>query len=446
LKQTENHSNPYVSLLKRASIGSLCIKVAGAGNEFILSIILARVLGVNGYGAYVLSITWVMILAMLATMGFDSASIRFIPEYVVNKKWTLLRGLLIKSCQMIMVNSFGLVLLVILFTFLFDSTINTPLRYASFLIPLLSVNRFRQSGLRALKHVVRSEFPEFVIRPVLLAGLLIGFSFYYHHTLTPATAILLTLSVAMVISVIGGTWLYRLLPSPVSRVPTEYTTKYWIAYAFPMLLFSGLQLVNNYTDIIMIGSMMGSEFAGIYSAASRISILVTFGLMATNSIVAPIISELHSLKMHQELQQIITLAARGAFVFTISVGAFIALAGPYLLSFFGSAFFKGYPALLILLLGQTINAVSGSVGLIMILTGHHVQAARIFGLSAMLNIIFNAILIPFFGIVGAAVATAITTALWNIVMIYFVVAKLKINPTVIRVSNFKTRSPKKVSL
>lgn len=168
--------------------------------------------------------------------------------------------------------------------------------------------------------------------------------------------------------------------------------------------------------------------------------------MATNSIVAPIISELHSLKTHQELQQIITLAARGAFVFTIIVGAFIALTGSYLLSFFGSAFFKGYPALLILLLGQTINAVSGSVGLIMILTGHHVQAARIFGLSAMLNIIFNAILIPFFGIVGAALATAITTALWNIVMIYFVVAKLKINPTVIRVSNFKTRSPKKVSL
>jgi O-antigen/teichoic acid export membrane protein len=429
LKKTENHSNPYISLLKRASVGSLFIKVAGAGNEFILSIILARVLGVNGYGAYVLSITWVMILALLATMGFDSATIRFIPEYVIKKKWPLLRGFLLKSCQMIMINSLGLLSLVFLFTFLFDSTINAPLRYASFLIPLLAFNRFRQSGLRALKHVVRSEFPEFVIRPILLAVLLISFSFYSHDTLTAPKAILLTLGVLMTTFAIGGIWFYRFTPPPVTHVPSAYKTKSWLAYTFPMLLFSGLQVVNNYTDIIMIGSMMGSEFAGIYSAASRISILVTFGLMAANSIVAPVISELHSLKMHQELQQIITLAARGAFVFTIIVGAFIAFTGPYLLLFFGSAFFKGYPALLILLLGQTVNAVSGSVGLIMNFTGHHVQAARIFGLSAILNIVFNAILIPFYGIIGAAIATATTTALWNIVMVIYVGSRLRLNPT-----------------
>ena len=86
MKQIEKHGTQYISLLKRASIGSLFIKVAGAGNEFILSVILARVLGVNEYGAYVLSLTWVMILATLATMGFDSAAIRFIPEYVIKKK------------------------------------------------------------------------------------------------------------------------------------------------------------------------------------------------------------------------------------------------------------------------------------------------------------------------------------------------------------------------
>jgi len=431
MQQIEKHGSQYISLLKRASIGSLFIKVAGAGNEFILSVILARVLGVNEYGAYVLSLTWVMILAMLATMGFDSAAIRFMPEYVIKKKWSLLRGLLLKSCQFIIINSFVLLSLVILFTFLFESTIAAPLLYASFLIPLLAVNRLRQAGLRAMKHVVRSEFPDFVIRPVLLVVLLIGFSFYFPDTLTASKAIMLTLSVTLITFIIGGTWLHRFLPSPIFREPSVYKTKCWLPYAFPMLLLSGLQIVNNYTDIIMIGSMIGSEFAGIYSAASRIAILVTFGLMATNSIVGPVISELHSLKMRQELQHIITLAARGAFVFTFIVGVFIAFTGPYLLIFFGPVFAKGYPVLLILLLGQAVNAIAGSVGLIMTLTGHHVQAARIFGLSAMLNILFNAILIPRFGIIGAAVATAITTALWNIAMAYFVLTKLKINPTVI---------------
>jgi len=429
MNQIEKHGSQYVSLLKRASIGSLLIKVAGAGNEFILSVILARVLGVNEYGAYVLSITWIMILAMLATMGFDSAAIRFIPEYVIKKEWSLLRGLLLKSCQFIIINSFGLLSIVIIFTFLFESTLALPLLYASFLIPLLAINRLRQACLRAMKHVVRSEFPEFVLRPVFLALLLIGFSFYFRGEFTASKAIVLTLSVTLIISVIGGTWLYNFLPSPVFRETSLYKTECWLPYAFPMLLLSGLQLVNNYTDIIMIGSMKGSEFAGIYSAASRIAILVTFGLMAANSIVAPVISELHSLKMHQDLQHIITLAARGTFVFTFIVGVFIALTGPYLLIFFGPVFSKGYSVLLILLLGQAVNAIAGSVGLLMTLTGHHVQAARIFGLSAMLNIIFNAILIPRFGIIGAAIATAITTALWNVIMVIYVGSRLRLNPT-----------------
>lgn len=101
-----------------------------------------------------------------------------------------------------------------------------------------------------------------------------------------------------------------------------------------------------------------------------------------------------------------------------------------LLSLFGSEFTVGYSALVILTVGQLVNALAGSVGFIMTMTGHQREAAWVTFGSTVLNISLNAILIPRFGIEGAATATAFTTALMNIVMFGYVQKRLQLNPTV----------------
>jgi O-antigen/teichoic acid export membrane protein len=74
------------------------------------------------------------------------------------------------------------------------------------------------------------------------------------------------------------------------------------------------------------------------------------------------------------------------------------------------------PALLILAGGQLINALAGSVGLLMAMTGHQVESSIVLAVSAGLNVGLNYLLIPRYGLVGAALATGISTVVWNVTL------------------------------
>ena len=96
---------------------------------------------------------------------------------------------------------------------------------------------------------------------------------------------------------------------------------------------------------------------------------------------------------------------------------------------FGQEFVSGSPALIILSGAQLVNAAAGSVGLTLMMTGHERSTAYGLFVSAVVNVVLNAVLIPQFGVVGAAVATATSTILWNVLLIIEVYRKLGIDST-----------------
>ncbi|MBS1270306.1 MAG: hypothetical protein MAG794_01261 [Gammaproteobacteria bacterium] len=94
--------------------------------------------------------------------------------------------------------------------------------------------------------------------------------------------------------------------------------------------------------------------------------------------------------------------------------------GKLLLSIFGGDFTAGYTSLTILAAGQLFNALTGSVGSTMMMTGHQQPAAWLMIQAALLNGVLNLLLIPHFGIEGAAFATAVATVAWNIRLYHFI--------------------------
>jgi O-antigen/teichoic acid export membrane protein len=229
---------------------------------------------------------------------------------------------------------------------------------------------------------------------------------------------------------IGTVLLQKALPKSALETKPAYAHRQWLKVSLPLLLIDGMQILLKRTDIIMIGAILGSDDAGIYSAASRISNFVVFALMAINATLAPMISELYHTGHGRELQRIIMLASRAIFVFTLVVSIILAVSGKFMLSLFGSDFSIAFVPLLILLTGQVVNALAGSVGLIMTMTSHQNQAGAIIAVSTAANIALNALLIPLFGLAGAAISTAFTMALWNIVMLIFVQRRIGINSTI----------------
>jgi len=419
--------------LARGAGGSFSVKVLGAAIAFALQILLARLLGASQYGVYIYALTWILVLSVICQLGMNTSLLRFVAAYNAKNEWGLLRGILSRSMQYVFLASFVISITASLIVWLNYEQIgrdqSKTFWIAFILLPLLSLTGLRSAGLCGLKHVVLAALPDSFFRPLLIAALA-GLTYMYtQHNLQAMQVMFFNLVGVMTALIISSIWLRKVLPKQIKHCKPVFSEREWLAVSFPLLFMAGMQLILHQIDIIMIGIILDTEQAGIYAVASRITGLVIFGLSAANSIAAPMISELYSTERHQALQRVVTLSARGVFVFTLLTSIGLSVFGEYFLRLFGEEFKMGYEPLLILLTGQVINAMSGSVGFLMVMTGHQNQAAMILGVSGLINILMNVILIPEFGMIGAAIATAVTTALWNILMLIYVWRRMNINPT-----------------
>jgi len=423
------------AILARGAIGSFTVKILGAGIAFGLHILLARLLGVSQYGIYIYALTWINILVIASLLGLNTSLVRFIAAYKAQERWGLLKGIVHRSTQFVVVFSLliggigGIVVWFLRNRIGQDQAVTFGI--ALILLPVLVLVRLREAGLRALKRVVRSEFPIRIIRPLLLAAAVSGLYLYLRQPLQATQTMLIDLIAVFAVLVIGTLWLVKELPEQVRDAQPVYAERRWLKVSLPLLLIAWMHLILKHTDIIMLGAIRGSDEAGIYSAASRISDLVVFGLMAINSILAPMVSELYHTSGTQELQRIITLAARGIFVFTLTVSIILAIFGKFALSLFGPEFVVTYVPLLILLCGRIVCALAGPVGLLMTMTAHQNLAGTIIAISTVINIALNICLIPSLGLIGAAISTAFSVSLGNIVLLVFVWRKIAISPTII---------------
>ncbi len=144
----------------------------------------------------------------------------------------------------------------------------------------------------------------------------------------------------------------------------------------------------------------------------------------------PVVSSLYTAGELQRLQRIVTISARVVLLGSLPVAlSMIIFSRWILLTVFGADFVSGATALAILSAAQIINAGMGSVGLLLVMTGHERDTATGVGIAAVMNVALNALLIPVWGIEGAAIATAISVATWNILLAVWVYQRLGIYTT-----------------
>jgi O-antigen/teichoic acid export membrane protein len=158
--------------------------------------------------------------------------------------------------------------------------------------------------------------------------------------------------------------------------------------------------------------------------------MLVFSLVAANIAVTPMISGFHTTKKYFELQSMIKLVARGIFFFTVPLIIIMIIFGHEFLGFFGNGFENGYSMLILLMIGQLASICSGPVGPILMMTGFHKSVVKFTAICALFNLILNLLLIPFFGMIGAALATSMSLILLNLMMLIKVKRSLGLNPTI----------------
>ncbi|NJM88012.1 MAG: oligosaccharide flippase family protein, partial [Hydrococcus sp. RU_2_2] len=142
------------------------------------------------------------------------------------------------------------------------------------------------------------------------------------------------------------------MPKEINLAKTQFNAKEWLRMSQAMVLVSGFTLILAQSDIVMIGSLVGSKETGLYTVAAKIAGLLIFPLVAINSILAPLVADLYTQQNRQELQRIVSLGLQCVFLSTLSITIVLTIWGKTILSSFGAEFFSGYPILLILIVGQ----------------------------------------------------------------------------------------------
>jgi O-antigen/teichoic acid export membrane protein len=295
-------------------------------------------------------------------------------------------------------------------------------------LPFLALTRAQQGVLQGLKSVVWADVPYLILRRMLLVAAAAALWFMTGELGAVNVLIILTVVLGLTYAV-GQYGVFRQLPDAARSTSPMFEGRKWLRIALPFLLISGASLVQNKADILMIGPFTGVQEAGIYGAATRLTSLIGFGLNASNMIVAPMISEFYSAGKHERMQRLIAISSAGVFCYTVFAGGVLVAVGTWVLSLFGDAFTAGYVALVILIAGSTVNALAGPVGYVMTMTGNQWIASKAFGAGMLINIVLNAALIPLFGMIGAACATALSNSAWNVILAYVAWAKLGVNTT-----------------
>ena len=388
--------------------------------RFALGIVLARLLGTAEYGLYSLTDSMFTIVVGIALLGMDTGLVYFIPVYANGQHKKALRQIIQIGLGVPLV--IGIIAGILLFIFadsialkLFHQAVLTPLlKIVSFAVPfgvsitgMVAVTK----GFKQMRYKVIAQDVGLSLMKLLFTLLL---------ALTGLTA--LKAITAYTAATIGASALLLYLLHklyPLNRKPdlNAKKLKEMAKFSFPVYLSRLLDTFGPSLKTILLGMLNTIASVGIFTVAMRIRMV---GRAFHNAIIMmsmPIVADLYGKKKIEELGRFYRAMTKWTFTFNIPLFLIVLLFPDALLLVFGSSFVAGSMALIILALGDLINAATGICGVMVTMTNNSWLNTLNSIVSLSLNITLSILLIPKFGVVGVATATAISLIVVNILRV-----------------------------
>jgi O-antigen/teichoic acid export membrane protein len=401
--------------------GSALLNVAQIFLNFFVTLSLAHLLGASGVGIYAYAFAWASVLAVPSVLGLTPLVVRHVAAYRVQGEWGLLRGLLARANHAVVLSSALLVTGGAIACLLVNGARREflyPVLVSLLLIPIVALTSIRQAAMQGLGRVVLGRTPETLVAPALFL-VLVSSTWVLPVDLSATWAVALQVAAAFVALVIGVVLLRRVLPPRVTAERSEYDMKAWIRSAIPLLLFSVVQALNVQIEVILLGALDSAASAGLFSVAGRIAGLVTFVMIAVGYPLSPMIARLHAEGQTALLERTVRRAATGVFLASVPIALGVIVLARPLLGVVGAEFAGAETALILIVAAQLVFAATGFAGTVLVMTGHESWLVRGVAAGAVLNAGLNALLIPPFGLNGAAVASTIASTTMSVCLAYF---------------------------
>lgn len=161
--------------------------------------------------------------------------------------------------------------------------------------------------------------------------------------------------------------------------------------------------------------------------AQRVANLISFILIAVNFVIAPRFAQLHFSDKHSELADLVRQAAVLLLCWSVPAVVLISILSPQIMSIFGNEYRSGAVLLVILCMGQLVNALAGPANSLLVMSGHEKDVRNTVCAAGIIAIGLALFLIQLWGAMGAAAAIAMTMTAQNLVLAYIVKLRLGIN-------------------
>lgn len=433
-KQALTGGGASAGAIRRLALGAGTIfvaKVANTGAKFVTQIVIARLLGAEQFGLYALCIVIYQIAELFAGMGLDSGTVRFGSIHHGTGDAPRLKGVLRDS--MSIPTAAGACLGVALFlsadllaSDLFHKpAMATGLRIAALALPfgaMMNVAAFATtaSGVTQYLAYVWTAHPTLNL---LLAGA------FCAAGLGLAGAVWAWVAASVFCAgfaawCVRATWPHLVGPA----IKPIYSRRALLSYSWPLAMGSFVWLVLLWTDILVLGYFGTETDVGIYRASSQTSLLLTMIIVSLNTIFTPTIADLLNRRQTNELHGLFRASTRWSLAATVPMFLMLCVCSGDLLRIFGSGFDRGAGSLVVLAAGQLVTAGTGSCGQILAMAGR--QYLKLYGDLAMavMNVALNLALVPKFGIMGAAAATAVSVGFVHVLRLVQVYRVIGIHP------------------
>jgi len=409
-------------------IGMVIGHIIGMVNQ----ILLGRFLGAKYYGQFNLAISLVTIAKTLAVFGIPGGITRFIPFYLEKGQMETVKSTISFGIKLVLFVSMSIGIILYLFSDIIavnvfhEESLRQILKYFFIGIPLVAIPGILESIIRSFKVmkyklIIYDLGMKLVRVTVFTLFILLGYNLF---------GAIFAYFVALIFAIIASLFVIQKKLFPFyfkyTKVPIA---KKLLSFSWPLSLTGMTFIFVSKTDILLIGYYLTSEEIGIYMPVLVIANLFAFIGISFEYIFLPVISGFFAKEKTDELESIFKSVSKWMFLIASPMLIYTILFPKEIITLlFGSEYSKGYLALIILTLGMFIRVSTGLAGNVLVGGGYTKLnlASEIF--SATSNVFLNIILIPIYGIIGAAIGTSVSYTIRSISFLAFTYKTTKIHP------------------
>lgn len=416
------------SELLRGSGLSFFLRFGGLAAGYLLTLIIAHLFGAKGLGDYVLAITVLRLFTLLAKLGLDTTSIRFIASFASQEKWTSIFRFRKKVVTILSFTSVFSSILMYCLSEEIANLINANPDFiqlnAFFVLPMAFFMLHYQS-LRGLKRIAEFSFFYRISQALFSIISIVIIYQFIQDSEVPVYAYLVSVIIVSLLSFLSFQyWLKNRSEGKESAEQEIMRYSTLLKISIPLMFAQSVQFIMVWTDKLMLGAMTTAENVGVYHTAFKLSMFAAVALMSINSIASPKFAEMFGKNDIEGLKKVVHQSTKMIFWTSVPLVTIFFIFPEFFLGLFGEEFKIGVTAFIFLSCGRLISSFSGSVGNILQMTGNQNIYASILLIGAVLNIVLNLILIPLYGINGAALASMSSLIVWNLSMVFVVKKKL----------------------